>query len=467
METGKEFIVRLSEAVESKKQEFNSKLLPQMQENYNIQSTAVQAIRSILLKKRAIHDDPYKYDSRMTEIEVPSSEAFMDSEKASILGSRLSHYEMMLGFLNNYYQFNTDFLSPKRISILIELNNTFHWEHFSNTSNHPNTRGLADIIHGIFTSPDTLSASLLKDSISHLAKSEITINALLKDLSNFHRESYKLLIRCEVMPSVNVSQNDCLNPSGVLREIKKVFASKLKKHPFYTDLIIEIIKEDYGNDGAGLRQEILQNLSPQHSEKYEEVHEENYRRSLLAGLKFLGNTAPHFRSSLEKIRANQELIYKSNRGFFKNLVKSIKQAFNVEEKEHEITITILDPITQAKKKQTINYTFFEKDIMRKIALFQNISTAGSGLQQKIKTMTDDALLHSLTQYIGECNELLKQMAGLDEFYKNVKPDLRAKIRGIKIEITTITNSVIKANQCRAEYASYTEEAEQMKKLGLV
>ena len=143
METGKEFIVRLSEAVESKKQEFNSKLLPQMQENYNIQSTAVQAIRSILLKKRAIHDDPYKYDSRMTEIEVPSSEAFMDSEKASILGSRLSHYEMMLGFLNNYYQFNTDFLSPKRISILIELNNTFHWEHFSNTSNHPNTRGLA------------------------------------------------------------------------------------------------------------------------------------------------------------------------------------------------------------------------------------------------------------------------------------------------------------------------------------
>lgn len=467
MESEKEFTSELSIYLENKKHEFNSKLLPQLQENFNIQCTAVQAIRTILLKKRVIHDDPYKYDSRMSEIEIPSAEAFADSEKASILGSRLSHYEMMLDFLTNYYQFTTEFLTPKKISLLIEFNNTFLWNSFSNTSKHPNTRGLADIMHGIFTSPDTLTISLLKDSISHLAKSEIIINQLLKDLSTFHREEYKLLIRNEILPSVSISQTDCLNPSNVLKEIKKVFVAKLKKQPFYTDLIIEIIKEDYSEERLTLRNSILQKLSLQKQEKNEVIQNQSYRHYLLSGLKLLGNTAPHFRTVLEKIKSNQELVDKSHDGFFKKIIKTLRQSFNLEEPEYEIAIWIVDPITQAKKRQVISYNTFEKEMLRKINLFQNINLSNSNIQKKIKVMNDEALLTSLTQYISECNELLKQMSGLDEFYKNTKPELRGKIRGIKIEITTITNSIIKANQCRAEYSAYTEEVAQMKRLGLV
>ncbi|AGT44990.1 hypothetical protein [Treponema pedis] len=467
METAKEFVEHLSATLESKKREFNTTLLPQMQENYNIQSTAVQAIRSILLKKRAIHDDPYKYDSRMTEIEIPRTEPFMDSEKTSVIGSRLSHYEMMLDFLNNYYQFNTDFLGPKRISILFELNNTFLWGNFSNTSNHPNTKGLVDIMRGIFTSPDTLTSSLLKDSVSHLAKSEAVINGLLKELTVFHREEYKLLIRREIMPKINISPNDCLNPSNALKEIKKVFSVTLKKQPFYTDLIIEIIKEDCGNDSVRLRQEILNKLYPKKSEKVEEKYEENHRRSLLAGLKFLGNTAPHFKIALEKIKSNEELIHKSGQSFFKSIIKAIKQAFNISGRDREITVTISDPITQTRKKQVINYNSFEKEMTGKITLFQSISAASPAVQRKIGTMNDEVLLNLLTKYISESNELLKEMTGLDEFYKTVKPELRGKIRGIKIEVTTITNSIIKANQCRAEYTAFAEEAEQMKKLGII
>ena len=81
-------------------------------------------------------------------------------------------------------------------------------------------------------------------------------------------------------------------------------------------------------------------------------------------------------------------------------------------------------------------------------------------------MSNESLLALLTKYISECNELLKQMSGLDEFFKTVKPEFRTKIRGIKIEITTITNSVLKANQYRAQYSALTEEAEQMRKLGI-
>ncbi len=44
--------------------------------------------------------------------------------------------------------------------------------------------------------------------------------------------------------------------------------------------------------------------------------------------------------------------------------------------------------------------------------------------------------------------------------------MRAKIKGVKIEVTTITTSVTKANKCRAEYASQLEEQKHMKRLGV-
>ncbi|WP_253694413.1 hypothetical protein [Treponema sp. OMZ 791] len=170
MENRKNFVEELSVVLETKRNEFNTQILPKVQENYNIQSSALHAVRSTLLKKRVIHDDPYKYDSKMTEVEIPSKENFADSEKASVIGTRLAHYETMLEFVNNYYQFNTDFLNPKRISILLDLNNTFIWSDFTNTSSHTNTRAIADIINNLCKGPDQLSSGLLRDSVAHLGK---------------------------------------------------------------------------------------------------------------------------------------------------------------------------------------------------------------------------------------------------------------------------------------------------------
>ena len=467
MENRKNFVEELSVVLETKRNEFNTKILPKVQENYNIQISALHAIRSTLLKKRVIHDDPYKYDSKMTEVEIPSKENFADSEKASVIGTRLAHYETMLDFVNNYYQFNTDFLTPKRISILLELNSTFIWSDFTNTSTHTNTRAIADIINNLFKGPDQLSNSLLRDSVAHMGKSEVYINTQLKNLSLFYREEYKLLMRREIMPSVKVSKADCSNPANILREIKKIFSIKMKKKPFYTDLIVEIIREDYGEDSSILQQEILSKLEIKEKQDSFSPQKVNNRPILISGLKILSNSAPHLKAALEKIKSNQEMVYKAENTVFKKLAQIFRQALKLAPPEKHITIIITDNINQNTKKQTINYSVFEKEVLQKISLFQSILMPNSAVNQKIKTMPDELLFKSLTKYISDSNEILKQLGGLDEFYKNVKPELRSKIRGIKIEITTITNSIIKANQYRAEYQTLSEEVSQMKKLGVI
>ena len=373
----------------------------------------------------------------------------------------------MLEFVSNYYQFNTEFLTPKRISLLLELNSTFIWSDFTNTSTHTNTRAIADIINNLFKGPDQLSNSLLRDSVAHMGKSEVYINTQLKSLSLFYREEYKLLIRREIMPSVKVSKTDCSNPANILREIKKIFSIKMKKKPFYTDLIVEIIREDYGEDSSILQQEILSKLEIKEKQDSFSPQKVNNRPILISGLKILSNSAPHLKAALEKIKSNQEMVYKAENTVFKKIAQIFRQALKLEPPEKQITIIITDNITQNTKKQTINYSVFEKEVLQKISLFQSILMSNSAVNQKIKTMPDEFLFNSLTKYISDSNEILKQLGGLDEFYKNVKPELRSKIRGIKIEITTITNSVIKANQCRAEYQALSDEVNQMKRLGVI
>jgi hypothetical protein len=56
---------------------------------------------------------------------------------------------------------------------------------------------------------------------------------------------------------------------------------------------------------------------------------------------------------------------------------------------------------------------------------------------------------------------------MDEFFKNTAaPSNKSKVKGLKIDITTLKNSIVKANQQRVEYTSYIEEEAQMKKLGI-
>lgn len=68
--------------------------------------------------------------------------------------------------------------------------------------------------------------------------------------------------------------------------------------------------------------------------------------------------------------------------------------------------------------------------------------------------------------MAEANELVSQLAGLDEYFKKEKPEIRSKIQGIKIELTTIKNYIIKSNQRRGEYLALCEEAQQMRELGM-
>jgi hypothetical protein len=61
----------------------------------------------------------------------------------------------------------------------------------------------------------------------------------------------------------------------------------------------------------------------------------------------------------------------------------------------------------------------------------------------------------------------RRLQGLDTFFKNaVEREQKAELKGIKIELTSINNSMVRANQKKHEYIARKDEFEQMKRLGI-
>ena len=461
------FIQELENALSKRNEELNSVILPYAFENYGIEITFVKIVRELLLKKRLIHNDPYKYDSKMTEIEVPETSSFMTTEASGILGSRIAHYETMLDFLLAYYQFNTTFLTPKRMQKLFALNTVFTWSDFNSKAKGQNTVELYNMVTSIFSSGDKVSTTILRGAFSNLATADANISNSLKALLYFYRQKYKLGVRKEIMPLIKVSSSDHLGPANVLKDIKKVFANRQKKLPFYPELIVEILKEDYSNESKQYQQQVLQELAVVVKKDVEaEKQIKDIRPYLLLALQALGFTGSHFIKALEKLRENKSIMDQANTTIFTKLARLLRHIFNIDEPACEITIVVQDTVKKKKKRYTVVWSDFENSIISKSMVLAGFSSQGDAMKKRIKDATDKDLLAMLNKNLSDANEYLNQLAGLDDFFKKERPEIRNKIKGIKIELTTIRNYIIKSNQRRAEYVTLAEEAEQIEMLGV-
>ena len=73
----------------------------------------------------------------------------------------------------------------------------------------------------------------------------------------------------------------------------------------------------------------------------------------------------------------------------------------------------------------------------------------------------------VSKQITENNETLILLAAADEYFKATahKKD-RSSIKGLKIDLVTVKNAIVKANSRRVEYSASIEEAQQLQKIGM-
>ncbi|MBQ8014435.1 MAG: hypothetical protein IJ257_08630 [Treponema sp.] len=468
MENGNNFAETLLQALDEKAQWYDTTELPRILENYRLLHTCVRIIFDFLVKKAMITPDPYKIDKKISDIKAPDSEQFVENERSVVMGMRFSDYESTLGFLCNYYKFSVAQLSLQNIKKLMDLNNSITWNSFSANSNKINTRVLATMVFTARQNSDALNASMLNDNLSKASHALNDINSALKDYTEFQKEWYKGQIRRNVILNPNFDANKALSePASELQQIKKHFASGMGKVPFYSELVEEIIQEDQAENKEEIQKRLLAKLNIQREEAKKTEKRIDTKALIMGALQVLGSTPPQLASIAQKIQDNHDLLESEHNSFMDKLKRALRKAFNIEEKPLYYSVTITDQTTGAKRIDKIHYQNFITEIATKARRYGSVAQVNSPGYKKIAAMPEDKIAEFVSVQITDCNKLMVLLNALDDFFKtSAAPSNKAKVKGLKIDITTLKNSVVKANQLRVEYTSYIEEEEQMKKLGI-
>lgn len=463
------FDVELQQALSKKQEWYNSECLQQLLDQYRLMHTCVRNLYESFVKKSLIQPDPYRLDKKISDIVVPESSPFAESEISKVFGARFSDYETMLDFICTYFRFSTENFTIQKVKQLLDLNKVFDWEDLSMNNPKMNTRALAMTINGAKSNAPNVVQSMINDSVAKCSQASAVISKMLNELGVFLRELFKGELRKDLFEHPDFDKAKAAESSEAeLAEIKRLYTKVTGKKTMYTDLIAEIVEEDHGPDKERKQQAVLDRLAIKGNTKVEAKKSAgpDTKEMLMQTIVALGAMAPTLTQLHAKLVENFTLLYQKKATFFNKLIAALKKAFHIAEKERVCNLPIKDAKTGAERIQKINVNEFLTDLSRKERVYSGIGMKGIEYQ-KINASNEDAILSFANKQISEIQSVFVIINALDAYFKNeVDTEFKVKVKGMQIELSALRNSIINANKKRGEYASFKEEHAQMQKLGL-
>ncbi|MCF6334702.1 MAG: hypothetical protein L3J12_03060 [Spirochaetales bacterium] len=469
MEAGNDYLTTLEISLEKKREELEKREMTVLKEKIRLFTSAYEGIYNTFLKKGLISEDPYKYDQKISEITPPSAENILDSDKINQMSQRLSMYDSQLDFLNSFYEFSTNYITMSRLKKIISLINWVKWEKLSEASTAVNTKIFAELVGKVVQGTDNMSTGLLKDSLTRLGKISREIVGISKNIFTYQKEKYKYDIRINLIETLGISrENMQTNPDNVLFTIKRNFVKILGKGiPFYSELIKEIFKEESEPEGESLRAEVLNKLKVEDS-KREEKKDINYRKLLMDTVKVIATILTPLEQALSKLEFNIALSEEKTLTFSEKFRIWIMNLSGKENTVRIIDIDIFDERISATRTVRLNLNEYMESTRKTMRIVGALSNKVSATTRKLESASEEAVLNFINKTIEDLHLIINKLDPINTYFRGeVGISHRNSIKGIKIEITTMKNTLIKANQKRHEYISRMEEIEQMKKLGVL
>ena len=467
MSDNQTFFGALETAIAEKTENLNAKVLPGVLSNFQLLHTCVKNMYAMLVQRALIKPDPYKLEKKITEIVLPDESAYMENERSIVMGTRFSDYESMLEFVCTYYKFSTDRLDLTQTKRLLDLATCIDWRAFSINSSKVNTRGLATLVNEAHIHAPQMVLSLISDSLNKSSTAVSAIYSGLTDLVNFERESYKFEVRKKVIENPAFDKTALTSFSAELAEIKRLFPKLLPQKQYYSELIQEIVKEDCAPEKEQFRQQALARLRIAERKVREVKRKVDTRAMLLDIVLSLSALAPQYEQVVSKVESNHAVLSSEHNGFFDKLKRVLRQAFNLKAAPEEYELVIVNQKNEARTTKKIEYNTFFALLVRKQQFLQSFADTQSEEFRKITAAAEETVLGFINRQLTDNREILLQLNALDEYFKSqASAANKDKIKGMKMELVTMKNTLVKSNQKRAEYVSVAEEKMQLEKLGI-
>ena len=461
------FTNQLQLALMAKQSWFNSERLQTMLEQFRLLHTYVRNLNEVFVKRSLIQPDPYKLETRISDIGTIDTSSFTENEDPIILGKRFSDYEMMLDFISTYFRFSVENMGVNRIKVIMDLLSAFDWANLSSNSSKSNTRALASTIQKARQNAPSVTISLINDSIEKCSKCCKVISSYLSELADFQKELYKGNLRKDLFEHPDFDKQKAFSsPDAEMAEIRRLYVKTTGKKAFYTDLVQEIIAEDQGPDRAALRQRLIEKLEIKITETKKETRTVNPHDLLMSAVFSLGVMGSILGGLYAKLSDNFDLLFLTKKSLFAKFMEALKKALGIKEKPRECTIAVVDQQSGSKSNQHIEVNTLLAQISKLAHIYSGIAAKGNEYNKINAAKEEDALIF-LNRQIQENQKLFTTINALDEHFKShVEVLQRPKVKGLKIDLSSYRNAIIAANKKRGEYVSAKEEIEQMQKLGI-
>ena len=450
------YVDNLTEALLAKKEWFEREELGKLKDELRTYQTSYSSLYHIFLKKKLIDEDPYKQETKISELEVPDSSPINEAKRIEQLTIRLANYDNQLDFLVNFYQLGMDFLNLDRIKRIVELVRYVDWVALTPDSPGAVTKSVAALANNSKVGVDAITLGIIGESLSRLSKSTVAALNILKELSNYYREYYKITIRQHAMQGMSASD-------ATMENIRKKWVAAMPGSPFYKELIEEIIKEDFSESGGELRDAVLNKLKVP-AEKPKAVKPAvDFKGILLDGIAVIGSAGNLLTEIGEKLDENQATMESRKKGFMETLKELIRQITKAEPEAVVYDIEYNDQTRGVPVKERLNFHDFRETLNKKARILNSFVRGPA--YQKLSAMSEEQIIGYLDKNIKEVQTFHRMLGSLDDFFKaNVSPENREKIKGIKPDLSALKNTFVKANQIRYDYSTQKEEDEQLKRL---
>ncbi len=461
------FTKELQEALNNKQEWFNNEELKKLLDQYRLFFTCVKNLYETLLKKSLIIQDPYRMDKRISDIEIPEVSSFLESERATILGSRLSDFENMLDYMCTYFHFSVDNIGFAKIKKLIELNKVFDWTNLTTNSTSANTRALTVLLNNAIDNSPSVTVGVIKTSMEKCGESVKKINTILAEVNDFQREVYKGQLRNDLFEHPEFNKERAFSTKeNELAEIKKIYMKIYGKKAFNSELINEIILEDQGQNKEQLQSILLAKLKVENVKVQKEIKKDNIKENLLSAVTALGALVPIYATIKAKLSEDFSILEENENQKRNKLINLFRKIFNIKNKQMILNIKLTDNKSQHFSEYKVVAVELLNEIEKKIKIYSAVASKGSEAK-KISESSEDSILDFLNKHISENQKLYLVINSLDVYFKtNVDVLLKPKLKGLKMELSTLHNSIVNINKKRADYISEKEEKEQMEKLGI-
>ena len=453
MEGPAPYLEQLQVSLEKRRRWLEVEQIPRLREALTAYEALFLGAVGMLVRKGLLREDPYNYEQSFTDITIPKDEILAEFENSDELSYRLSAFTRQLKYVSTEYPLELEKLNLARLKKLSSLVSYVNWLEMGESSKSPTTKAFARAFMKVRMGGDSMAAQILKDAETQILKTTAQIRSLLADLVTFCRESWKADIRLVVLPTVTVPADGRAHREEMLKAIRRGFANRMTGKPWYPSLAEEIADEELAEDGEERKARVLASLQIVVPEKPKVVEAVDGRTILLEAVRLLARPSEDLATAVAVLEENERMVQEAQAahvGWFRRLLGGGGgSAARPDERVYKVQYA--EPGVPAAKNEDIDFPKFIADVQKKSSLLAALATGAGPAFKKLAGTSESQLASFLDKQLNELLVIHRRLACLNTLLQARIMEEKKTARGIKIELLTIKNAIVKANQRRHEY----------------